>query len=36
VLGAGVTLSALFLPHMREVDGALTTDRLPSVQTQAT
>jgi MFS family permease len=35
VLGAGVTLAALFLPHMREVDGALTTDRLPTVEAQA-
>jgi Transmembrane secretion effector len=35
VLGAGVTLAALFLPHMREVDGALTTDRLPTVEAPA-
>ena len=35
VLCAGVTIAALFLPHMREADGALTAGRLPILQGQA-
>jgi len=35
VLGAGVTFAALFLPHMRDADGALTAARRPSLPRQA-
>jgi len=35
VLCAGVTFAALFLPHMRDADGALTAARRPTLQGQA-
>ncbi len=34
VLGAAATLGALFLPHMRDADGALTAPRLPTLRGQ--
>jgi len=34
VLCAGVTFAALFLPHMRDADGALTAARRPTLQGQ--
>lgn len=35
VLCAAVTFAALFLPHMRDADGALPTSREPTLQRQA-
>ena len=35
VLCAAVTFAALFLPHMRDVDGALSTTRPSTLQRQA-
>jgi len=32
VLSAGATFAALFLPHMRDADGALTAPRQPALQ----
>ncbi|MBC7559375.1 MAG: MFS transporter [Dermatophilaceae bacterium] len=35
LLCAGVTLTALFLPHMRDVDGALGTTQAPALEADA-